>query len=1128
MDREEIIGYLRACLLSAKGGIKIENLNRDYKLLVGENIPFPALGYPTLDAFLRTIPGIRINNRGGDCYIEAQPSSKSAHLTKLILHQKSVSKKPRKNLASPRKYTTPFRAPYTTKRDVRPTKNTTENYYSHMTSKCVTIIKGNSDAKPTRVNAPTQYMEMPTRVSLPYNDKGRYIPPPTGLITTSPSKRLKDRQAYAALSMPNQSIIKSKDATPLKTNITSEKVAMPVISQKPKTANNTETLNKGKYSSNLNERFKINQYLPPTPIISNNSVSTMSSPSEVLSPLSPAQLVTDGNDFRFQSAFIPSQTTMETGRKITSSPTTLDAREKLRIRAKELHLTEPDYKILPTRMKNAKEVAVYAQVKVGPHGYTSYPQEARSEDEAQELAASIALLDLDDKYGSVSEIQTTNENLIKQRVTEIVRNYPNGIFVQQIPVNYKQQHKEVLPTNWLTIINDCSSIQSEKGADNSVILTIVTVRKPSELIQPSRLNVKPSPPMESVTSGHIQLPQSQVWLVCVTSVASSIEIWARIEDDPCSEQFNRMETEMTQYYGTDQALRPLTAIVGNLYAVLEDDCWHRVRCTGYDTSTGVANVLFIDHGDEDCYPQNKLWTLDKRFTALPPQAVRLSLYGLEDFSESETAVDIIENLLLNKLFYVEVMKSNKDEQGPRVSVIFYDTHGPEDVNLNKALSKSILQAIVTTPKLDVGGQVSEVFMSNVEENGDVYIQTQSESMKLLVNLLNRLIHTGLNKEDLSRSVVNVIDTGKVYFVSVDESWYRGKIIDIFQNNTLKMFLIDFGKTVISGRANLLYLDNLSEILARYPAQALKVHLHNIEKSMFNAKMASRLVELAPCGESLLVKVVMPSVNNAPVVELFKRIQPSNMLVSINTTLIYEEDLLRLQGDGNNNVKPRKRVERLNSKTNTVENIETEKSLKPPKISAINNFFDVHVVMAANPGNFIVQPFADKEVLKAMMNQLQVACNAYKGSNPMLQSVKIGQFCAGLHINGQWYRVYISDIIDKNTVTVYFCDVGDVLVLQVNKLQPLQSQFFELPYQAIKARLVGVKPVNIDWSVEDCLRFQRLVGYRNFVSVVCEVESDKSSPVDTVVGLKLIDVDTAEDIYIDRLLVEEGRAILVDP
>lgn len=70
---------------------------------------------------------------------------------------------------------------------------------------------------------------------------------------------------------------------------------------------------------------------------------------------------------------------------------------------------------------------------------------------------------------------------------------------------------------------------------------------------------------------------------------------------------------------------------------------------------------------------------------------------------------------------------------------------------------------------------------------------------------------------------------------------------------------------------------------------------------------------------------------------------------------------RANGDGNNNVRPRRRIERTNSRVNgQVE--ESRKELQPPKIPEIGEYFDVHVTMAANPSNFTVQPHANKAAL----------------------------------------------------------------------------------------------------------------------------------------------------------------------
>lgn len=61
-----------------------------------------------------------------------------------------------------------------------------------------------------------------------------------------------------------------------------------------------------------------------------------------------------------------------------------------------------------------------------------------------------------------------------------------------------------------------------------------------------------------------------------------------------------------------------------------------------------------------------------------------------------------------------------------------------------------------------------------------------------------------------------------------------------------------------------------------------------------------------------------------------------------------------------------------------------------------------------------------------------------------------------------------------------------------------------------------------------MRFKDLVLDKNFISVVVESVFDNFSPANgTVLGLRLIDVSTDDDIYIDRLLVEEKRAKFID-
>ncbi|XP_014606178.1 PREDICTED: tudor domain-containing protein 7-like isoform X2 [Polistes canadensis] len=1111
MDYDKVVTNLRAVLLSAKGGIPINEINQDFKLIIGENIPYRKLGYQSLETFLKSISGIKIINKGRQTFVEVS-SEKSSHLSKLVSRQKSRKKK------SFHHNSMPCRIPRLTRKVVDSGKNVNAN--SSMLTK--NSMKNNASFKQEKIipllQVPTEYAPLSSL------ERPRYIQAASESFT-SPSKKLKDRKSNTIQMIINQNVNKFNNDIFSKNNGNSDKSSQPAITFKPNTLQeHLKVCNNEKSSSNISGRLKINSNIPSHSLICNN-VSTPTN-SEILSPLSPAQLI--GNKLKSSSTTEPLKILVqETNQKETVLKSTLvfkeDPRHQLSICAKNFNLPEPIYRILSTTDKSPTVMAIYAHVKIGSYGYSNYPHDASSNDEAQKLAAKIALKDLIDKFGSLSNVtETIDKKLIQNRIKQIVDTHMNGVFKDQIPAYYKQRYGGCLPAGWFNIIEECPEIILEKGADNSIILQRYEIRTEKAFHPISTKSDKILlNPIGSIIPGQLQLPEDQYWIVYVCNIMSTVDVWVRIGGANYSDKFDIMIADMMEYYGRSQSSVKLVEI-GGYYAIFEDDSWHRVRCEEFDNTTGVVTVLFIDHGDEVKRSLRDLRILDKKFCSLPAQAIRVCLAGLEDLRDYEAVLPRIEYLLLGLSFYVEVLNHGFDKDGPYATVNFYDTTGPEDVNLNKVLYKQILNDVASS-QMELTEDVTEVLVSYVDKNGDIYIQMQTEGMKYLFGLINRLTQTRLTEDILGNSTVTVIDRMKKYLVSFNGNWYRGEVANIYPNSQIKMFLIDFGTTVIVNKANLLHLEYLSDLLNKFPAQAIKVNLHDIEKSMFNEKMVSRLRKLVPHGQPILIKAISHSSVNTPLVEIFKRIQPDNILASINTTLVYEE-LERTIGDGNNNVKLKKRI---TSRVATNENDDVIKTLKPPKIAGIREFFDVHVTMAANPGNFTVQPLDDKRSLEVMMIELQKVCLTYQGLYPTIESIKEGNFYAAKHKDKHWYRVSAMNIIDENMVTVYFCDFGDVCILSLDKLQPLKSQFLELPYQAIKAKLVGIRPINKDWSVEDCLRFQQLVLEKNFVSIIIESTRDDKNPVETILGLKLIDVETSEDIFIDQLLVDENRAVFID-
>ena len=58
---------LRAVLQSNKNGVSITRLQSDFKSLTGEFIPHRQRGYPSLEAYLRTMPSVaRLDYRMGE------------------------------------------------------------------------------------------------------------------------------------------------------------------------------------------------------------------------------------------------------------------------------------------------------------------------------------------------------------------------------------------------------------------------------------------------------------------------------------------------------------------------------------------------------------------------------------------------------------------------------------------------------------------------------------------------------------------------------------------------------------------------------------------------------------------------------------------------------------------------------------------------------------------------------------------------------------------------------------------------------------------------------------------------------------------------------------------------------
>jgi len=92
MSREEQLEkakkHLRSVLISEKGGVALDRLERDYKELVGQSLPYKALGFNKVAALLESIPDVcSLQQRGGALMVVGVASRDTAHVLNMVNRQ---------------------------------------------------------------------------------------------------------------------------------------------------------------------------------------------------------------------------------------------------------------------------------------------------------------------------------------------------------------------------------------------------------------------------------------------------------------------------------------------------------------------------------------------------------------------------------------------------------------------------------------------------------------------------------------------------------------------------------------------------------------------------------------------------------------------------------------------------------------------------------------------------------------------------------------------------------------------------------------------------------------------------------------------------------------------------------
>ncbi|XP_019536103.2 tudor domain-containing protein 7A isoform X2 [Aedes albopictus] len=802
--------------------------------------------------------------------------------------------------------------------------------------------------------------------------------------------------------------------------------------------------------------------------------------------------------------------------------------------------------------------------KVNGSTYSTYPDDFSNEFEGQFAAAQIAIANIkrDEEINNYS-VCLDSDYEIAIKIHELLLQCPHGMFSKNIPEAFRRAHQLLLPDHWeLIIMSQYSHMFSKDEVQEN---TIVFANAYEET---GSSNSSPSITSEAkcMTANVLQLPwNEQYWNLYITNPVSTVEIWARLVGPEFSDKMDSLITDIELSMMGNDKRKPSSVTIGEYYLVQTPDCWYRVRIDEIDCNNNQSVCFFIDVGEWERVALDDIYVCDAKYLHLPGQSLCFSLDGLEDFGENPKAKPHLDNLISGKVCIGEILtprnEYEKDRElisvgDVRIKMILYDTSSDEDVNLNPVILKHICDD-TPMPELNKKG-VTTVVVTHVDDSGDVYCQLKDDAMVYIQKLINNLVKSNA-LEGKHRGLYASKGKQQLYLVNdeKDNKWYRASLEAEQSGPFCRMLYVDRGIQKLVNVQNIYQLEMLSVALSRYPAQAIRMRMFDIPE--ITDYLLSRMRVLLKTGLTAMVKVAALSV--IPLVKIYVHLEQTNILVCINDSIRSEMEL-EINSEMISN--PRIASNELSSTSSIASsvklntsiasdysigsheaaelsrsfsglNIEQRKLSSPvpsqvtPKLPkyplpAIGELFDVCVTIASSPNYFIVQPYSHAVQLHRMMVELQEYCKT-KAERVPVDSIQQGEVYAGINSDDRhWYRVIAVNIL-SGSIHVYFCDFGQIRVVDSDSLRILPAHLRSIPQQAVKARLHGVQPIHGDWSTEDAVRFQQLTVDKKFASYIYNIKSDEFSPNEEIVDLMLIDVSTDEDILIHKILVDEKRAVL---
>ncbi|XP_060027226.1 tudor domain-containing protein 1 [Erinaceus europaeus] len=641
----------------------------------------------------------------------------------------------------------------------------------------------------------------------------------------------------------------------------------------------------------------------------------------------------------------------------------------------------------------------------------------------------------------------------------------------------------------------------------------------------------------------LQLKETMEIKGTVTEFKHPSDFYVQLYSSEVLEYMNQISASLKETYANMVPEDDYIPVKGEVcvakYTV--DQTWNRVIIQDVDMQKKKAQVLYIDYGNEEILPVNRIHQLNKSIDLFPPCAIKCFIADVipAEGNWSNECIKTIKSLLMEQFCSLKIVDILKEEvvsfavtvtllnSGKLVDNVLVemgyglkpkgqnskkqsaDESDPEVVSKVTAESKIVVDRSDLIPKvltLNVGDEFCGV-VAHIQTPEDFFCQQLQSGHKLgeLQSSLSEYCSQVSPRSDFYPTIGDICCAQ----FSEDDQWYRASVLAYASEESVLVGYVDYGNFEI---LSLTRLCPITPKLLELPMQAIKCTLAGVKPSLgIWTPEATCLMKNAVQNKMITVRVA-DKTENSSVVELVDISVTPN--VSITKVLM---DAGFAVGE-----KPEVTEKPRDLKENSVP-LGIEEKANPLEWTwvklSVDQTVDVVVCMIYSPGEFYCHVLKEDALKK--LNDLNKSLAEYcQQKSPNNFKAEIGQPCCAFFAgDGNWYRALIKELLPSGNVKVHFVDYGNTEEVTADELQMISSKYLKLPFQGLQCWLVDIQPKNRHWSKDAIERFQTSVsGIKLQARVVEHTEAGA--------GLELTDLSTSYPRIISDTLIEENLVLQV--